>query len=151
MATAEVTTAPTLSSGQTHAGEEHLYHNMHPWQRLRRLLQAESSDLWIAVIYSAAIGIVSLVLPVAVQAIVNSVAFGTVLQPLFFLTLLVFVALIFNVVLNGYRSWVVEVIQRRIFVRMANDTTLRLVRLRTESLEDQHAPELVNRFLDVVT
>lgn len=151
MATAEVTTTAHLSSGRARAGDEHVYHNMHPWQRLRRLLQAESSDLWIAVIYSLAIGIVSLVLPVAVQAIVNSVAFGTVLQPLFFLTILVFIALIFNVVLNGYRSWVVEVIQRKIFVRMANDTTLRLVRLRTETLDDQHAPELVNRFLDVVT
>ncbi len=90
-------------------------------------------------------------LPVAVQAIVNSVAFGTVLQPLFYLTLLVFGALMFNVVLNGYRAWVVEVIQRRIFVRMANDTTMRLVRLRSETLDDAHAPELVNRFLDVVT
>jgi ABC-type bacteriocin/lantibiotic exporter with double-glycine peptidase domain len=154
MATAEWT-APAHDSSHggngSHAHDDHLFHNMHPWRRLRALLKTESSDLWIALIYSAAIGLVSLVLPVTVQAIVNSVAFGTVLQPLFFLTLFVFVALIFNVVLNGYRSWVVEVIQRKIFVRMANDTTLRLVRLRSETLEEDHAPELVNRFLDVVT
>lgn len=133
------------------SGEEQVFHNMHPWRRLQTLLRAESTDLWIALIYSAAIGLVSLVLPVAVQSIVNSVAFGTVLQPLVFLTVLVFVALLFNALLQGYRAWVVEVLQRKIFVRMANDATLRLVRLRTERLGDAHAPELVNRFLDVVT
>jgi ABC-type bacteriocin/lantibiotic exporter with double-glycine peptidase domain len=134
-----------------HHGDDHVFHNVHPWRRLKVLLQVESSNLWIAIIYSAAIGLVSLVLPVAVQALVNSVAFGTVLQPLFFLTVLVFIALMFNSLLQGYRAWVVEVIQRKIFVRIANDTTLRLVRLRNESLDGAHAPELVNRFLDVVT
>lgn len=134
-----------------HHGDSHVYHNVHPWVRLKTLLNAESTNLWVALIYSAAIGVLTLVLPITVQAIVNSVAFGTVLQPLFFLTLLVLIALLFNVLLQGYRAWVVEVIQRKIFVRIANDTTLRLVRMRTETLENKHAPELVNRFLDVVT
>ncbi len=115
------------------------------------MLRLESTELWIAVVYSAAIGIVSLVLPVAVQAVVNTVAFGTLLQPLVILTLLVFVALCFVAVLNAYRQWVVELIQRRVFVRIAGSATGKLIGADPGAFEEQHGPELVNLFLDVVT
>ncbi len=115
------------------------------------MLRLESTDLWIAAVYSAAIGLVSLVLPVAVQALVNTVAFGTLLQPLVILTLFVFVALCFVAVLNAYRQWVVELIQRRVFVRMAGAAADKLIGAEHDAFQEQHGPELVNRFLDVVT
>ena len=129
----------------------HPYHRVHPWQRLKATLRLESTELWIAVIYSAAIGLVSLVLPVAVQAVVNTVAFGTLLQPLVILTIVVFVALCFVAVLNAYRQWVVELIQRRVFVRTAGAATEKLIGAEQDAFQEQHGPELVNRFLDVVT
>jgi len=115
------------------------------------MLRLESTELWIAVVYSAAIGLVSLVLPVAVQAVVNTVAFGTLLQPLVILTLLVFVALCFVALLNAYRQWVVELLQRRVFVRIAGAATEKLIGAEQDAFQEQHGPELVNRFLDVVT
>lgn len=133
------------------ARHTHSWHNIHPWARLRSFLSPESSDMWIVVVYSLAIGLVSLVLPVATQAMVNTIAFGTLVQPLVALTILVFIALMFNTVMNAYRLWVVEVMQRRIFVRIAGDSTMRLVEVRPEAFDRFHGPELVNRFLDVVT
>lgn len=131
--------------------EHSLYHGVHPWRRLKQWLRLESTEIWVAVVYTAATGLVSLVLPIAVQAVVNTVAFGTLLQPLVVLTLLVFVALSFVTVLNACRQWVVELIQRRIFVRMAGEVTDKLVRVETGALDRHHGPELVNRFLEVVT
>ncbi len=143
---------PPLALPASHSGaDDHAFHHIHPWERLKKLLRAESTDLWIAVVYSGAIGLISLVLPVATQSLVNTVAFGTLLQPLVVLTALVLIALCFNTVMNAYRLWVVEVIQRRIFVRIAGDVTMRLVKVKPEALDKEHAPELVNRFLDVVT
>lgn len=130
---------------------EHIWHNLHPWARLRQFLAPESPDMWIVLVYSVAIGLITLVLPIATQALVNTIAFGTLVQPLVALTVLVFIALSFNTVMNAYRLWVVEVIQRRIFVRIAGDSTLRLVNVRPEAFDKYHGPELVNRFLDVVT
>lgn len=132
-------------------GADHLYHHVHPWERLKDVLRVESNELWVAVLYSLAIGLVSLVLPVAVQALVNSVAFGTVLQPIAVLTTLVFLALCFSTVLNAYRHWVVELIQRRMFVRIAGDATVKLVHVDSQAFDRYHGPELVNRFLDVAT
>ena len=67
-----------------------------PLQRLWALLRDESTDLWAVVIYSAGIGLLTLVIPVAVQALVNTVAFGALLQPLVVLTILAFGFLTFQ-------------------------------------------------------
>lgn len=122
-----------------------------PWNRLKALLAAERSTLWVAVIYSVVIGLLSLVVPVAVQSVVNTIAFGSVLQPLVVLTLFVFVALGFSALINSLRAWVVEILQRSIFARVGTDLTWRLLRVRPEAFDKYHGPELVNRFFDVVT
>ena len=122
-----------------------------PWGRLKALLAGERSTLWVAVIYSVVIGLLSLVVPVAVQSVVNTIAFGSVIQPLVVLTLFVFVALGFSALINSLRAWVVEVLQRSIFARVGTDLTWRLLRVRPEAFDKYHGPELVNRFFDVVT
>jgi ABC-type bacteriocin/lantibiotic exporter with double-glycine peptidase domain len=119
--------------------------------RLREILNLEKNDLWIAVIYSAAIGVFTLALPVATQALVNTIALGNLMQPLLLLSALVFVTLVASGVLQVLRFYVVENIQRRVFVRISSDTINRLLRAPAGVFEAQHGPELVNRFFDVVT
>lgn len=128
-----------------------IYHSVHPVLRLRQWLHMESEDAWVVVIYTLATGLISLVVPIAVQAVVNTIAFGTLLQPLAVLTIMVFVALLAVAWLNGYRQYVVEMIQRRIFVRLAGDVADKLVRVEPKAFDRYHGPELVNRFLEVVT
>jgi len=127
------------------------YHHIHPILRLREWLRLESEDAWVTVIYTAATGLISLVVPIAVQSVVNTIAFGTLLQPLAVLTVMVLVALLAVAWLNAYRQYVVEMIQRRIFVRLAGDIADKLVRVEPKAFDRYHGPELVNRFLEVVT
>ena len=122
-----------------------------PVRRLRVLLGAERSDLWVATIFSVAIGLLSLTIPVATQAVVNTIAFGTLLQPLLVLSLVVLGVLIVSAILQVLRFRVVEMLQRRILVRIASESVQKLLRARTDSLKQKNGPELVNRFLDVVT
>lgn len=122
-----------------------------PLRRLRALLRAERQDLWVVVAYSVAVGLLSLVVPIAVQSLVNTVAFGSLIQPLVVLTLAVLAALGFSAVLNGFRVYVIEIIQRRIYARVAGDVAYRLLRVKAEAFDKNHGPELVNRFFDVVT
>lgn len=124
---------------------------MGPYERLRALLGNERRTLWIAVVYSVVIGLLSLVAPVAVQSLVNTIAFGSSRQPLLVLTLFVLVALGFSTAMNAGRAFVIEVMQRSIFARVASDVTWRLVRVRTDAFDRYHGPELVNRFFDTVT
>ncbi len=122
-----------------------------PLLLVRAWLASERKLLWIAVIYSVAIGLLSLVVPVAVQSLVNTVAFGNLLQPLVVLTLVVLAGLGFSGILQGLRTFVVELLQRRIFVRISSDVVGKLLRARVEAFDGHHGPELVNRFLEVVT
>ena len=129
------------------AGDSHAS----PFSRLCGWIATERTEIWVVVIYSIAIGVLSLVVPIATQSLVNTIAFGTLLQPLLVLSLLVFFGLICAALLKTLRSHVVEVMQRRIFVRVSGESMERLLRVRIEAYDDDHGPELVNRFFDVVT
>ena len=119
--------------------------------RLRALVHLERDDLWVVVVYAIGIGALSLASPIAVQALVNTVAFGAVLQPLFVLTLLLVAGLSLAAMLKAFAAFVVEVLQQRLFVRAVADVARRLPRVDLGEHSSTNGPELVNRFFDVVT
>jgi len=122
-----------------------------PLRRLLSLLRLERDDIAVAVIYAIGVGVVSLAAPIGVQALVNTVAFGGLLQPIIILTLLVLAALAFAGALRALQAWVVERIQQRVFARVAIDLGYRLPRVRVAAFDNAHGPELINRFFDVLT
>ncbi|MFP5501064.1 MAG: ABC transporter ATP-binding protein, partial [Candidatus Sericytochromatia bacterium] len=122
-----------------------------PQARLFALLRAERQDLWVLVVYGLVIGLLTLVVPFAVQALVNTAGFGTLIQPLLVLAGLVFVGLGFSAAVQAVQAHVIEMVQRRLFVRTALDLAGRFPRVRQEAFDQYHGPELVNRFFDVLT
>lgn len=133
----------------TFAAHDHA-HGPRPFQRLYALVRQEGRTLWTAVIYSIAIALLTLALPVATQSVVNTIAFGNLLQPLLVLTIAVATVLVVSAILQMFRFHVVEMLQRRVFVRIASDSVNRLLRARVDVLQMRNGPELVNRFLEVV-
>lgn len=122
-----------------------------PWARLRSLIRMERHDVVVTFIYALAVGLLTLATPIAVQALVNSVAFGTLMQPLLVLTFLLVVGLGLGAVFRGLQVWVVEILQRRLFVRLVGDLSYRLPRVDLSAFDRAHGPELVNRFFDLFT
>lgn len=101
--------------------------------------------------YSAAIGLLALVTPVAVQVLVNQIGFAILLQPVVVMTLFVLVGLGLSGLLRVLQTRVVELLQERLFVRAAADLAVRLPKVQVAAFEREHGSELVNRFLDVAT
>ncbi|MFM7737272.1 MAG: peptidase domain-containing ABC transporter, partial [Alphaproteobacteria bacterium] len=97
------------------------------------------------------VGLLGLATPIAVQALVNSVAMGGIRQPLLVLAFMLFVFLAFSGLLRVMQAWLVEIIQRRIFARIAADLAWRLPRVTQEVHDRAHGAELVNRFFEVMT
>lgn len=122
-----------------------------PLTRLLGLLRPEKKDLWVVIVFSVVVGVLALATPIAVEALVNTVAFGRYLQPVVVLALLLFTFLAFAAAMRALITFVVEIIQRRLFIRVIEDLAYRLPRVRQEDLDNAHGPELVNRFFDVVT
>ncbi len=122
-----------------------------PLARLQRLLSPEWSDIWIVIVFAFVVGLLTLATPIAVESLVNTVAFGRFLQPVFVLAVILFTFLGFSAAIRALQTYVVEIIQQRLFARIAADLSYRLPRTRIETSEQHYMPELVNRFFDVVT
>lgn len=138
-------------SGERHGHEAGVQGRRSPFSRLLGLVRPEWSDIWIVVVFALVIGILLLASPLAVEALVNTVAFGGMLQPVVVVSLLLLACLGFAAILRALQTWVVEIIQRRVFVRVVADLAHRLPRVHAEAFDSQHGPELVNRFFDVLT
>lgn len=122
-----------------------------PFKRLMGLVRPEKKDLWVVFVFSLVVGVLALATPVAVEALVNTVAFGQYLQPVVVLAMLLFVFLAFAAAMRGLMTYVVEIFQRRLFIRVVEDLAYRLPRVQQEQFDKQHGPEVVNRFFDIVS
>jgi ABC-type bacteriocin/lantibiotic exporter with double-glycine peptidase domain len=110
---------------------------------------SERESLWIVVAHACGVGILSLALPVAIQSLVNSVAFGSVLQPIVVLTIIVVGCLGLSAGLKLIQTLAAEMLQRRIFVRFSLLIASRVPRLRPDVYRVVNVQETVNRFFDI--
>lgn len=135
----------------TSAEPGHESHPQPPLDRVLALMKPESADIWTITVFALLTGLLALATPMAVETLVNTVAFGRLLQPLIVLALMLLAFLSFSAALIGLQTYVVEIIQRRLFARVAADLSYRLPRIVPASVEGQSGRELVNRFFDVIT
>ena len=122
-----------------------------PTDRVFQWMRSDRNDMLLVLLYAVASSIVALTIPVTVQAMVNTVAFGAVIQPIVVLALLVFAGLALAAFLRALQARVVETIQERLFARTALQLSHRLPTVAASVHERAHGPELVNRFFDVLT
>ncbi len=137
--------------GAAHGAHHHGHPHVSPLLRLWRMVAPDRGDVLTVALFAVGIGVLSLATPIAVQAVVNFVALGGALPPLVVVVLLLFLGLTFAGILGATQTWVVEMLQRRLFVRVVADLSARLPRTHLSVHEQAYAPELVNRFLDIVT
>lgn len=128
-------------------------HHAHlpPLHRLVELMRPERADLWLLLGLAAGSSLLALAPPVAVQALVNSVAMGGMGQPLLVLSVILFLFLAFSGAVYVLEAYLVELVQRRLFVRLSADLAQRLPQVRAEVYDHHNGAELVNRFFDVLT
>jgi len=121
-----------------------------PFQRLWQLLVRERRDIGLVYLYATLNGLLYLSLPLGVQAITGLVSGGLILQPVVILILFVIAGSVGAGVLQLMQLGVVEVLQQRVFARMAFEFAFRLPRVRLESVRDEYLPEVMNRFFESV-
>ncbi|MEM6380851.1 MAG: ABC transporter transmembrane domain-containing protein, partial [Bacteroidota bacterium] len=125
--------------------------NWTPLKRLYGLLALDKKDISYIYMYAIFGGIITLSLPLGVQAIIGLIAGGTMSNALYILVGIVTLATALTGILKIMQLVVAETLQRRIFARSAFEFALRLPQIRIESLQNAYPPELVNRFFDTLT
>lgn len=121
-----------------------------PIKRFLKFLQDERKEVYSIYFYAILNGLVSLSLPLGIQAIFNFIIAGRISTSWI---LLVFVVAA-GISLGGYfqinQLYLTEKMQQRIFAKTGFGFAFRLPMLKLDELYDKHTPELVNRFFDVI-
>jgi ABC-type bacteriocin/lantibiotic exporter with double-glycine peptidase domain len=124
---------------------------MSPLKRFYNLLELDKKDVYQIFFYAIFAGLISLSLPLGIQAITNFIQSGRVSASWIVLIVLV----VFGVALVGVLSLmqlrITENLQQKIFVRSSFEFAARLPKIKTEQLYNSYPPELANRFFDTMT
>ncbi len=118
-------------------------------KKLLRYFELGRSELGIIFAYSLVIGSFSLSIPIAVQNLVNSVAFGAVLLPVFVLTLIVFSGLGLSSAMKIAQRRVVEWLTMKMFYRTTRSLSLRLPEVREDALDGSYDSTYFSRYLEL--
>ncbi len=122
-----------------------------PLKRFWLLLKPDKYEIRNVYIYAIIIGILNLSLPVGIQAIINLIQGGTVSTAWLVLVGLVSAGIALSGILQISQLRITENLQQKIFTRAAFEFSYRIPRIKLEKLFKKYAPELMNRFFDVVS
>lgn len=122
-----------------------------PWQRFIGLLRLERKDLFQVIYYAVFSGLISLTLPLGIQAIINLIQGAQVSTSWIVLVILVTLGVAFAGILQLMQMRIIETIQQRLFMRASFEFTYRFPKIKMDELYNFYPPELANRFFDVLT
>ncbi|NBU81149.1 MAG: ATP-binding cassette domain-containing protein [Flavobacteriaceae bacterium] len=122
-----------------------------PLQRLISLLRLDKKDISQVFFYAIFAGLVSLSLPLGIQAIINLIQSGRVSVSWIVLVIIVIIGVALVGILSIMQLRITENLQQKIFVRSSFEFGYRIPKIKFEELYNQYPPELANRFFDTIT
>jgi putative ABC transport system ATP-binding protein len=122
-----------------------------PLQRVSQLISFEKQDILLLVYLTMGYGLLGIATPVAVQTMVNLVTMGGVLQPLYVVGFILFCLLALSGAIYAIESFLVELIQRRIFIRSSLLIAQNTQQIHISVYDKNNPVELVNRYFDIQT
>lgn len=124
---------------------------MTPLKRFYNLLELDKKDVLQIFFYAIFAGLISLSLPLGIQAIINFIQSGRVSASWIVLIFLVVIGVALAGILSLMQLRITENLQQKIFVRSSFEFASRLPKIKFEELYSHYAPELANRFFDTLT
>ena len=121
-----------------------------PVNRFFRLIAEDRKDITNIYMFAIFSGLISLTLPLGVQAIINIVMGGRAASSWVLLVVIVILGTALVGFLQILQISVTEIVQQRIFTRSAFEFSYRIPRFKITEVMNDHPPELVNRFFDTL-
>lgn len=123
---------------------------MTPLKRFYNLLKLDRKDVYQIIIYAAFSGLISLSLPLGIQAIVNFIQGGQISVSWKVLILIVTLGVAMVGILTLMQLRITENLQQKIFIRSSFEFAYRLPKISFKALYDEYPPEIANRFFDTL-
>lgn len=117
----------------------------------QQILNPDRHFYVLALIYTVAISLLTLAVPISVQTLIGSVANTALVQPVLVLSLMLFVLLLFSGVLYALRQYVMELFRRRIYSRLNAEIVLRALHADSLFFDTADRRALFSRYFDIMT
>ncbi len=124
--------------------------NIHPFRRFINLLKPERKLVYTIYIYAVFAGLVSLTLPLGIQAIINLITGGQPTTSWILLVVLVIIGVVVYGILQVKQISINETLQQKIFNSASFEFAYRIPRLKLSDTDQSYLPELINRFFDTM-
>ncbi|WP_111669914.1 peptidase domain-containing ABC transporter [Algoriphagus litoralis] len=121
-----------------------------PVKRLFGLLKEEKNQVYAIYFYAILNGLITLSLPLGIQAILNFILGGRISTSWVILVIIVALGVAFGGFLQISQLQIMEKLQQRIFSKSGLSIAYRLPKVKTEIMHGEYGPEIVNRFFDTV-
>ncbi|MDY6982012.1 MAG: ABC transporter ATP-binding protein, partial [Pseudomonadota bacterium] len=121
------------------------------WRLVGEMLKPESAFYRVILIYSMAISLLSLAIPISVQLLIDTIARTGLPRAVLTLGLLLFVLLFISGVLYALRAWTMELYNRRLYSRITSEIVLSGLMAPTGWFERGSHRALFNRYFDIMT
>lgn len=121
------------------------------WPLFKKVLFGIQDYNLTLLIYTFAVGLLSLATPITVQSLVNTFSLSTDLQPLINLSLMLFVLLIVFGILKMFQYITVELLQQRMTAQLSASVSKRIILGPRNSYQQNNIKEKVNRFFEIIT
>jgi len=119
--------------------------------QLNSILMLEKADIFKVALFAFAVAVLSLVIPIAVENLVNTVAFGVLLWPLLVIEGILCICLALAASIKAMQVYIVECMQRRLFVFTVNKLSGVFPRVNLDEMDRHQGSSIAYRFLEIST
>lgn len=126
-------------------------HKVNPVSRILKLVTLEKKEISQIYFYAIIYGIIMLVIPVGIQALISFAQTATISTSVVLLVVFIVLSVFISGLLQVNQMRIIEKIQQKIFVRYGFGFAQKIPQLNLTAIDDYYLPELVNRFFDTLT
>ena len=115
------------------------------------LLKPEAGFYKVVLVYSLAISLLTLAVPLSVQLLVDTVANIALPRAVFLIASLLFALLFFSGVMYALRTYAMELFSRKIYSRISSEMAMTAMLAESDYFEEHQQADLFNRYFDIIT
>lgn len=117
---------------------------------LRAILGPESGFYKVVLIYSIAISLLTLAVPISLQLLVDTIANIALLRAVILIGLLLFGLLFLSGVIYALRAYALELFARKLYSRLSSEIAMTATLARPDYFGREQRSDLINRYFDII-
>lgn len=115
---------------------------------VKKILGNDTQFIKIILLYGIVVSFCSLGIPVSIQALVNTISFINLSQPLIILSLILLSVMFIFAFFHALQVYMLELFHRKIFSRLGSEITIRLFYTQPKTFQEINGVSMTNKFLD---